>query len=116
MERRLVDDRADQNGRAVLLALEVQPPKPVRPAVVEVPAHAKSIGLDHGTPPGSSGPSSSQTQSTDGGRRSDRPEGADGGAIRGCSWRRWESRRGGPPVRTWEASLPLQEIQRVCLR
>ena len=36
MQRRLVDDRSDQHGGAIFLAVYGHAPKPVRPAVGEV--------------------------------------------------------------------------------
>ena len=47
MQRRLVDDRSDQHGRAIFLKMYGQAPKRVRPAVVEVPFHSKSIDIGH---------------------------------------------------------------------
>ena len=47
MECRLVNDRSDQHGRAIVLTLYGQAAKSVRPAVVEVAFHSETIDVDH---------------------------------------------------------------------
>src|SRR5437763_11800484 len=49
MQRRLINHRSHQHGRAVRLTLHGQLSKPLRPVVVEVSLHAQFVGVAHGT-------------------------------------------------------------------
>ena len=51
MQGGLVDDRSDQQGRAIFLEVYGQAPKPVRPAVGEVTFYSKTIDVAHVTAP-----------------------------------------------------------------
>jgi hypothetical protein len=49
MQRRLINHRSHQHGRAVLSTLHGQPPEPLRPVVLEAPLHTHFIDVRHGT-------------------------------------------------------------------
>jgi len=74
----LVDDRPNQHSRAIFLTLYGQAAKPLRPTVVEVPFHVKSIVVGHCILELVKSVSV-ESQSTDEGCPSNRPKGVSGG-------------------------------------
>ena len=48
VQGRLVDDRSDQHRRAIVVTPNRESIEPIRPAVVEVPAHVNAIEIGRG--------------------------------------------------------------------
>ena len=81
MQGGLVDDRSDQQGCTIVLKVYGQAPKPLRPAVVEVTPHSKTIRVAQC--PNSSIGHRHRDNLIDVGCPSHQPKGAVGGVIVG---------------------------------